>query len=55
MVLANLIDLTNPMNIISLVLALIIAICLIVFLATKTNRKFTLIFYPITFVFLFTS
>ena len=55
MILVNLIDLTNPMNIISLVLSLIIAICLIVFLATKTNRKFTLIFYPITFIFLFTS
>ena len=55
MVLLDIPALSNPLGIISFVISFIVAVCLIIFLATKTNRKFTLIFYPITFVFLFTS
>ena len=55
MVLGEIIDFQNPMNIVSLVISLVLAVCLIIFLANKTNRKFTLIFYPIVFVFLFAS
>lgn len=55
MILGEIIDFQNPMNIVSLVISLVLAVCLIIFLANKTNRKFTLIFYPIVFVFLFAS
>ena len=55
MILLNIVDFSNPMTIVSLVLSVLVSVCLIVFLAAKTNRRFTLIFYPIAFVFLFTS
>ena len=55
MVLLDIPALSNPLGVIGFVISFIVAVCLIIFLATKTNRKFTLIFYPISFVFLFTS
>ena len=55
MVLLDIPTFSNPMGIISFIISFVIAICFVVFLTTKTNRKFTLIFYPIAFVFLFTS
>ena len=55
MILLNIVDFSNPMTIVSLVLSVLVSVCLIVFLAAKTNRRFTLIFYPIAFVFLFNS
>lgn len=55
MALMEIMDFQNPINIVSLVIAVVLSALLIVFLANKTNRKFTLIFYPIVFVLLFVS
>ena len=55
MMLSEIIDFKNPINIVSLSIAVVISVLLIVFLANKTNRKFTLIFYPIVFSLIFIS
>ena len=55
MILINKVDFSNPMTIVSMIVSLVVAVCLIVFLSMKTNRKFTLIYYPIAFVILFAS
>lgn len=55
MMLSEIIDFKNPINIVSLSIAVVISVLLIAFLANKTNRKFTLIFYPIVFSLIFIS
>lgn len=55
MILSDIINFADPMTIVNLVLSFVLACCLITFLVIKTNRRFALIFYPATFVFLFAS
>lgn len=55
MALLDIVNFQEPSTIINLVITFILAVCLIVFLTSKTNRKFTLIFFPIVFVLIFTS
>lgn len=55
MILSEIISFNDPLTIVGLVISIILCVCLTLFLSLKINRRFTLIFFPVVFVFLFSS
>lgn len=55
MALLDIVNFQEPTTILNIVITFILAVCLITFFTSKANRKFTLIFFPIVFVLIFTS